>query len=130
MNRALNALVGSALAFALSTSCGAPDTHESVTTEAIGCMTELAALLDGVTDKASALAAKPNLEALTAKMKDLAARTESLGEPDAETKQQLEQRFQEAMADTSLMQSLMRLATVPEALEVLDDVMQQLNSDG
>ena len=114
-------------AFAL-TSCGGKDDHESLARQSITLMSETVDVLDGVTDKASAEAAKPKLEAIVVKIEDIKKRMTALGEPDEATQEKLKKVLEsEGKKITTMMMTLMkRFMTNPEILGVLQETMGKM----
>jgi hypothetical protein len=105
---------------------GCSDSHDKVTADTLDIMADMNDVLDGVTDKASAEAAKPKLEAIGERMKDVKARADKLGEPSAEQQEQLKAKYEERMGKEMMRMfgNAMRVGTNPEIAVVLEDAMQ------
>lgn len=67
----------------------AADTHESLATEMIEAMSEYTKVLMTVTDKTTAMEAKPKLDELAKKIRAVIDKSQQLGEPNSETKAKL-----------------------------------------
>jgi hypothetical protein len=86
----------SALMSVIIVCSGCGDSRESLTEEGMSTMREMVVVLDTVKDDASAKAAKPKLQALSAKMEDIGQRQNKLGAPsDAEIKVMVEKHGKE-----------------------------------
>jgi len=111
---------------------GCGDSHDKVTADSLDVISDMNDVLDGVNDKASAEAAKPELEALGERMQDIKARAEKLGEPSAEQKQALEEKYKERMGKEvgRIFGNMMRVGMNPEIAGVLDDAMNKLEPPG
>jgi hypothetical protein len=72
----------------------AGDTHESLTREALDQMKEFVSIMDNVKDEASAQEAKPKLEALVTRMKELKKRADKLGKPSKEEDERLKKKYE------------------------------------
>jgi hypothetical protein len=105
--------------------CDSKPTHESLAQEAIGKMNEMAGVLEGVTDEASAKAAKPKLQAIDASMKELKAKEEKLGKLSADEEKRLKEKYEPQMEEAmkKLIAQFGRLATDPKLASVLDEAM-------
>ncbi len=128
MFRPFAAAFASLLFLSTTTSCGG-DTHESLGDETVALMKEALTILEGITDKASAEAAKPRLEALGAKGDDLEKRMSALGTPDAATQERMRQRMAKEMGETQgrLMTVMSRLMSDPEISAALGETMGKLD---
>ena len=69
-------------------------THESLAEEQMALMNEMFDVMEGVTDAASAQAAKPKLEKISTRMKELGEKAKALGQPSAEEEQRLKKKFE------------------------------------
>jgi len=109
-------------------SCG-KDSHESLAKEGFDLTDEMVKTLEGVTDRASAEAAKPKLEKLVAKHKDLQKRMEALPKADAAAQKALEEKYQARAEElTNKMESVGKsLMMNAEVREVLGDTMEDMN---
>lgn len=103
--------------------CGG-DTHESLAAEVVPVMREMADTISTIKDEATAKAAKPKLERIAAKMKDLNTRREKLPAPtEAQTKAMIEKYGKEMeAAQRKMMGSLMAISGDPKIQEVLKDI--------
>lgn len=122
-------LVSTALfALVLVAGCDSAPTHDSVMEESVSSMEEMVAIMKTIKDKPSAEAAKPKLEALGDRMKELKAEADKLGKPskekEAELKKKYDDRMQKVFAE--LMGEGMRIGMNPE----LKDVMKDVKMDG
>jgi hypothetical protein len=127
MKSALAAILALASLLALS-ACGGASTHEAVSRDMTSTMKDFVATLETVTDKKSAEAAKPKLEAIAKSMQEIQKRMEALGEPTAEQQKELEAKHGKEMEQ--LMQRMvaasMKLASNPEAMATLQPVLDQM----
>jgi hypothetical protein len=118
-------LTFSALMFALMLvpGCGG-DTHDSLAAESVDVMKKLVAALEGVKDEATARSAKPTLESLASKMKDIDQRQTKLGTPtDAEIKAMGDKYGKEMEAlQPKLVAAMMRMQFDPQIAAVLQDI--------
>jgi hypothetical protein len=103
-------------------------THEGVADAEIKAMEDFADVFDGITDKASAEAALPKIEAVMARMKEVEAARRKLGDPGPEERQRLDARLATARRDVDprMQKNMERLQGVPDALTVLVPVMIRL----
>ena len=119
----LTSILACACAMAL-VGCG--DSHDKVRSDMLDVISDMNDVLDDVDDKASAEAAKPKLEAIGERMKDLKARADKLGEPSPEQEKELNAKYEERMGKETmrLFGNMMRVGTNPETAPVLDEAMQ------
>jgi hypothetical protein len=115
------------LFFFLCTGCGR-DTHESLTTKAVGTMKEMTALLEGVKDEASAKAAKPRLKSLIAQLEDLDKREKKLPAPTADEVKAMNEKFGPEMPEVQqkFMGQILRISFDPKLHAELADVTPQM----
>jgi hypothetical protein len=110
-------------------SCGA-DSKEKVMDDSIAGAEEMATILEGVSDKASAEKAKSKLEALVAKMDKIKTRLKALGltEEDMQKEMQGNEKYKKKMEEImgKLMGSMMKMAMNKEIKDVLEDTMKKL----
>jgi hypothetical protein len=109
---------------------GCSDSHEKVMSDTVDVLSETNATLEGVTDKASAEAAKPKLEALSERMQALEARGEKLGEPSAAETEALGKKYLPQMMKEGfqLMAAMQRINSNPELREVLGSSVEGFGS--
>lgn len=127
--RPLTAILACVCAMALA---GCSDSHDKVTADTLDIITDMNDVLDDVTDKASAEAAKPKLEAIGERMKDVKARADKLGEPSPEQQEQLKTKYEERMGKEMMRMfgNAMRVGTDPEIAPVLEEAMQGIDPPG
>ena len=111
----------------LFASCGA-DTKEKIAQDSFSAMEEMVSILETISDKASAEAAKPKLEALVSKVDGLKARAKALNISDDEMKKEMEKN-KEKMGELmgKMMGTMMKIGMNKEVQEVLGDTMNKLN---
>ena len=112
-------LAGLALALVFTVS-GCGDSPESITKDMIKAMNEMADVLESIKDKDSAEKAKPKLEALSKKMKDLKERADKL-KVDDKKKKELEEKYKDevAKAGMRLFGALAKVGSNPDAAAAL-----------
>lgn len=120
------------LASALVSACGGASTHEAVSQDMTKAMKDFVATLETVTDKKSAEAAKPKLEAIAKSIQEIQQRMEALGEPPAEKQKELEEKYGKEMEQVMqrMMAASMKLASNPEAMATLQPVLEQMGETG
>ncbi len=98
----------------------------------ISSMEDFTSALEGITDKKSAEAAKPKLEAIAKRMQEVAAAGKKLGEPTGAEKERLEAKLNAATAklDPRMENVMGRLQADPEAMMIVAGVMAELGSTG
>lgn len=118
------------LALLTLTACPGGDTHEKAAAESLTVMQDFTEVLAGVTDEASARAAKPELEKISKRMNEIQERMTKLGEPTAEQQQELEKMkgFEETMK--KFMAEAMRVGMDPALGPILEDAMKDMNPPG
>src|SRR6476646_11966115 len=91
------------------------DSHESLTGKAVGTMKEIAALLEGVKDEASAKAARPKLKSLIAQLEDLNQREKKLPALTAEEVKTMNEKFGKEMPEVQqkFVGQILRISTDP-----------------
>ncbi|KFN49193.1 hypothetical protein P873_12110 [Arenimonas composti TR7-09 = DSM 18010] len=94
-------------------------------------MRELAGILTGVTDEASARAAVPRIEAVREKMRDCARRARELPRPDAETEARQNAEMQALMEEVvpQIAAAQARIAQDPAILAILAPAMAGMEND-
>ena len=104
------------------------DTHEGVADAEIQAMEDFTAAFDTITDKASAEAALPKIEAIVTRMKELEAAGRKLGEPGPEEGQRLKARIETARRDVDarMEKNMERIQADPDAMTVVLPVMIRL----
>jgi len=117
-------LIVCALLFA---ACGG-DPHEKAANDALDAMEEIVTTLEGVTDKASAEAARSKLEKLQVEMKATTEKAKALGdlppEKAAELAEKMGARSQELMQ--RMMAAMMKIQSNPEAAAALDKTLDNM----
>lgn len=108
-------------------SCGG-DSHEALAKDSVGLFTEVAIVIEGVTDKASAETAKGKIDALAARGHALQERAEALGAPDEAKGKALEASYEKSMmeAQQRMMKAMMALSSKPEVMAMLQDSLAKL----
>jgi hypothetical protein len=112
-------------ALMLITMCpGCGDSHESLTAESMSTMKKLIAALDGVTDAATAKAAKPKLKSLMEEMEGLKARQAKLGMPAEADFKAIDEKYGTEMEELQkkMVGNMMRMAFDPAIRAELDDL--------
>jgi hypothetical protein len=115
------------LPFALA-SCG--DSHDKAMKDMVSGMNKLADTMEGITDKASAEAAKDKLKSLEEEMKAIKARMDKLGKPSGDAEKTLKEKYEKDLeaAMKRMMGAAMKAATagpeVQEALKSIGGVMK------
>jgi len=117
------------LSLAPLSGCGPSDPHEKVMVDMLDCMEEVTEVLAGVTDKASAEAAKPKLEAFGERMKGIQKDMEEVGEPDKEKEEALKEKYEKRMKEVmgKFMKEGMRIGMNPELGAVLKEAMEGIS---
>ncbi|HEX9793040.1 MAG TPA: hypothetical protein VGC54_03575 [Planctomycetota bacterium] len=110
----------------LPLACGG-DTNESIAKENVSLMSEFVGTLEGITDKASAEAAKGELDSLVEKLNELKARMVKMGEPSAAEKAKLMADSDMAAVQLKLQSQMMRLMADREVGAVLADSFSSLS---
>ncbi|MEM7201977.1 MAG: hypothetical protein AAF628_17045 [Planctomycetota bacterium] len=113
-----------ALSLPLLVACGG-DSHASVSEALLGVVDEIASVVEGISDKASAEAARPVLEQLGERMVELQNKAKALGKPDEATNADLESKRTNDPRTKRLQAAMMRAFAKPEAAKVLSDVMSK-----
>jgi archaellum component FlaC len=111
-----------ACAFALAAAgCGGGkiDSHDEAFDALMDNIGERTEIIKTVKDKRSAEAAKPKLEALNKRMKDIESQAEKLGDPPADAQAKYMQRMMEATG--KLMQAMQGLPDDPEVQRIIMD---------
>jgi hypothetical protein len=107
----------------------ASDSFEAMIQDQMVLMKEMVGVLEGVTDKETAVKAKPELDALNKKGMALKARADKLGKPSAEEEVTLKTKYEKQMEEVGgkMMAQMMRLSAKPEAMKVVQDSMAPKN---
>jgi biopolymer transport protein ExbB/TolQ len=112
------------LALVLS-GCGEP-TAESVTEDMLGKMKEMVTVLKGITDEASAKAAKPKLEQIKKDMDGLEAQAQKVEkETSAEEREKIKNKYEPELEKVmgEVFTEMGRIATIPNVGPMLGDIM-------
>lgn len=126
---ALASLLGGTL---LLGGCGG-DTRESVMEEMLDQFDAITASMKKITDKESAAAQAPKLEAIATEMKSLKERADKLGKPDDTEDKALQAKYKERMEKSmkEMMSEMMRVAMLgPEVQKELASVEKAMGSMG
>ncbi|HWB20051.1 MAG TPA: hypothetical protein VG711_07115 [Phycisphaerales bacterium] len=123
------ALVAIMISLSFLTGCGG-DTPESISKEMSANMKEMAAILTGVNDEASAKAAVSKINAVREKMRSCRDRAKGL-KVDAETEKRIEQNMAKEMSETmtSLAAAQQKLAAHPELMSIIEPALQNMADD-
>lgn len=110
----------------LLTGCGG-DTHEKVTVDMGKITDELATVLEGVKDEASAKSALSKIESIKSRMEDLGKRMKALGPPKAEDALKLAGKGFEVMAKSAdrLEKEAARIKADPKLSAILDKALDK-----
>ena len=119
------------LAVSLLTGCGGGDSAERVFADMSANLREMSAILESVTDEASAKAAVPRIEALRAKMRDCAKRARAVRRPDAATEQRLDASVQAMQREVmpAIAAAQQRLMAQPALMAILAPALQGMEDD-
>ncbi len=109
---------------------GCKTDHESVMKDSISKMKELVSILKGVTDEASAKAAGPKIEAVSADMKKLQEDAKKLGDPPKDKQDELMKKYASELASVQadMMKESTRIAMNPKLSTILEPSMKNLSS--
>lgn len=109
---------------------GCGDKHESALDDSIDLREELAGILEGITDEASAKAASSKIEGWVADQKKLSERMESLDEPSAEEGKAMQEKYQGRMAAASarLHKQMQRLMMNPKLAPAIGEAMGKIQA--
>lgn len=104
---------------------GSVSDHDEAMEAQMDLMEEMVGILEGVTDKASAEKAKPEMEALGKKAQKLAEEIEKLPQPDQAELKRLQEKYQPRMEEfqKKAMEHMMKLMTYPELSEATQKAM-------
>lgn len=123
-----NLVALASLLLVLVPGCGG-DTHQSLVDESMPLMREMAATVTTIKDEATAKAAKPKLEVIASKMKDLKARRDKLPAPtEAEMKASIDKYGKEMEElQKKMIGSMMAIQFDPAIQKVLGDIDMNMN---
>ena len=95
---------------------GCSDSHDKVMGDAVSTMEDISGILDGVTDKGSAEAAEGRLESKIEELNSIYERAAALEEPSEETLAELDQKYEERLADLrgDLLRNMFRILGLGE----------------
>lgn len=112
------------------TGCGPSDPHERVIEGRIDCMEEATEILATVTDKASAEAAKPKLDAIDKRTRALVKQEDEVGKPDEAKGKALKEKYEERLKEImkKMDREMDRVRRTPECYAVLGRVMANIKS--
>jgi hypothetical protein len=121
--RLLCVLAVSTFVLCVSSGCDSKPTHESVLKDSIAKLKEVATILEGVTDEASAQAAKPKLQAISTQLKELKTKMDQLPKPSADEEKRLKEKYEPQMKEMmpKLMAQMMRVAMDPKLGPIIKD---------
>lgn len=125
--RLLNSVAVLLLLFAL-TACS--DSYSSVADASVDTMAEMVEVLEGVHDRSTAEAAKPQVDALAARLVDLRERLAGLEDVDAATRAEVDARVEERARPVleRLGPLMIRLRTMPSVAPVLRHAIQSVGA--
>jgi PHP family Zn ribbon phosphoesterase len=105
--------------------CESKPTHDSVMRESIDKMKEMVDIFKGITDEASANAAKPKLKKLGEEMKAIKAKADKLGKPTAEQQTALKAKYEPEMKQLTadMFGHVMRVGMDPKLGPIIKDAM-------
>lgn len=102
--------------------CGGATTHESLAKDIDKTAGELVEVLEGITDKESADAAKGKLNKIAERFAAMMDEAKELGNPSPEVDKKLKEKYAGANSNTSKLQKeMMRVAMIPGTQEALQD---------
>lgn len=107
---------------------GEKDQYDLIVEKIISLMTELADAMGTIQDEATAKAARPGLEGLVQKMKDLEKEIGSIEDPSAEREEQLKQKYEQQLHEAvgRFTSEMTRLATNQELWPHIADIMEKV----
>ena len=110
------------------------DTHKSIVKQQLKILDDLVQILDSVKDKRTATVAAPKLKRIAKRMKNLKERAEKLPPPTPEQLKDMMSLQVEAMSQMSkqkksMMDFQMRMASNPEAMAVLQEAMEDIQTN-
>ncbi len=102
-------------------------THEGVTEAHIDAMEEMADILDGIRDRKSAEAARPRMEEIAKRVKEINDAEANLGAPSAAERARLDARLESAaeMLEPRFRQAMERLKGDPDAVVLVATMMAE-----
>jgi len=121
MSRAMLLSLGLVLGLSVGTLRAGDDAQEALADKAIATFKEYAGVLESVKDKASAEAAKPKLEAINKKIKEIEAEGKKLGEPNEAIKKKLEESMGPAVG--AVLKEMGRISENKELTEILGSTL-------
>ena len=104
------------------------DPYDVLANDSLGVMEGIATSLAGVTDAASAEAAKGKIADIGKSMEAIKARMEALGEPDEAREKELEAKYKDRFeaAQKAMMGHMQRIMSNPEIAGALGEAMKVL----
>lgn len=107
------------------TGCG--DSHEAVADQTVAALNDLNEVLAGVTDKATADAAKPKIDAAAKQLGELKARAEALGQPSDSVEKDVESQYgvKAAAAVETLRQHILRISVDPMVRQAIGESLDK-----
>jgi outer membrane PBP1 activator LpoA protein len=103
--------------------CDSKPTHESVMKESLDKLNEVATILEGVKDEASAKEAKPKLAAIAARLKELKTKMDQLPKPSADEEKRLREKYEPQVRELlpKLQTQMARVALDPKLGPLIKD---------
>ena len=103
------------------------DSRDKVMEDQLGLMASMVGVLEGVTDKATAEKAKPEMKSLNTKAEAVKLRADKLGEPTEEEEKGLKEKYGAQMEEVGgkIMAQMMRLMAKPEVMAIIQDSMSK-----
>ena len=103
------------------------DSRDKVMEDQLALMTSMVGVLEGVTDKATAEKAKPEMTSLNTKAEAVKLRADKLGEPSQEEEESLKAKYGPQLEEVGgkIMAQMMRLMAKPEAMAIIQDSMSK-----
>lgn len=122
------------LAVSLVGGCGSGssgDSAERVFADMTANMREMSAILESVTDEASAKAAVPRIDAVRAKMRDCARRARAVRRPDAATEKRIDEAMLAVQREVmpAIAATRQRLMAQPPLMAILAPALQGMEDD-
>ncbi len=109
---------------------GAAPTHQDLFDQMMGSMDQMGTIFAGITDEASANAAKPKMEALAKTINDIKEKGKALGDPPPDLKAKLDKLLAEKQKEmqAKMMTFMMNAAQNPKIMQILEPIMREFGN--